>query len=367
MSLSKIIPDDLGSCPPLSFNWRCAPADELDRAVFSLLDFSLLVVEVGDVAKSHLVISLIDLLRGRPGITISELAAHFGKSERSIYRWLREISTELRLPVRSWKGGYYLPEDSDSRTVSLTPEELLVLSLSLKSRLFVAGSPLKSHAEAAWAKIRDAAPTVDLDAASDLAVVHSVNIKAPPFDVDAGIANAIQSAVVERRSLQVSYRSQKSDRVKTYVIDPYALVFRRHSWYVLAHSQEHDEVIQMRLGRFQTVEPTGQRFNLPLDFSADEFFRWSWEAWGGGKPTRVVVRFHPRVAAMIAETERHPTQKVQIEPDGSAHFEATVSSIEEFGSWVLSYGEYATVLEPQSLIDYVTSNATGLLANHKSG
>jgi predicted DNA-binding transcriptional regulator YafY len=322
-------------------------------------------MEVYAVAKSHLVISMIDLLRSSPGITIAELAAHFGKSERSIYRWLREISTDLRLPVQYRDGGYHLPSQPETRTVSLTPQELLVLRMSLKSRLFGSGSPFKQHAESAWNKIRDAAPSADLESTSDLAAAHSIGVSVPPFEVDPDVAQAIQSAVVDCRRLRVVYRSQKSDQVKDYTIDPYALVFRRHSWYVLAFSHEHEKVIQMRLGRFQRVQATRETFRVPLDFSVDDHFRWSWEAWAGGEPTRVVVRFHPRVAKMIAETERHPTQVVHVEEDGSAVFEATVSGIQEFGSWVLGYGEYATVLQPKSLRDLVLTNARGILSNHQ--
>jgi proteasome accessory factor B len=307
---------------------------------------------------------MIDILRNRPGISISELAMHFGKSERSIYRWLREISTELRLPVRFEDGGYYLASEASDRAVSLTPEELLVLKLSLNSRLFGPGSPLRAHAVAAWAKIRDAAPGLNLDSMSELTSTHSIAVNAPPFEVEPEVAQLIREAIADHRRLRVVYRSQKSDRTKNYVIDPYAMVFRRHSWYVLALCRAREKVVQFRLGRFQSAKATGETFQPPLDFSADAYFRWSWEAWGGGEPTRVMVRFHPRVARMIEETQRHPSQIVRDEPDGSVIFEATVSSIEEFGSWVLGYGGFATVIEPKALRDYVVANIADAAANY---
>lgn len=317
------------------------------------------------MAKSHLVIAMIDLIKNQPGITITELADHFGKSERSMYRWLREISSDLRLPVQSQNGGYYLPDD-DSRVVSFTPQELLVLRLGLKSRLFAPGTPLRDHAESAWEKIRDGALPHCLESAAALAGGHSVGLSAPPFEADPDVARAIERAVVESRRMRAVYRSQRSDEVKSYVIDPYALVFRRHSWYVIGYCHEHEKISQFRLGRFRSAAVTGERFEAPSDFSVDDYFRWSWEAWGGGEPTRVVVRFDSSVAEMIAETQRHPSQVVHMEPDGSAVFEATVSSIAEFGTWVLGYGRHATVIEPEGLREYVLEHGRGILANHKT-
>lgn len=316
------------------------------------------------MAKSHLVISMIDILRKRPGISVAELAAHFDKSERSIYRWLREISNDLHLPVQFRDGGYYLPPEPQTRAISLAPEELLVLRLSLKSRVFGPGTPLRAYAESAWEKIHAAAPACDIECSSELASTHSIGVVVPPFEVDSDLAQAIQSAVVRHCRLKAVYRSQKSNRTKSYVIDPYAIVFRRHSWYVVAFCRARDKVVQFRLGRFLSVTPTGEAFQPPADFSVEDYFRWSWEAWGGGEPTRVVVRFDPRVARMIEETQRHPTQIVSNEPDGSVVFEATVSSIEEFGTWVLGYGRHATVLEPKALRDYVLTNISGALENY---
>ncbi len=237
------------------------------------------------MAKSHQVISMIGLLRSSPGITISELATHFGRSERSIYRWLHEITVDLRLPVVYENGGYRLPSEPEPREVSLDPQELLVLRMSLRSRLFGPGSPFKQHAESAWAKIRDASRRADIDSAHALSESNAMGVGAPPFETDSDTAQALRNAVAQHLRLRAVYRSQKSDRIKDYTIDPYALVFRRHSWYVLAFSYEHDEIIQMRLGRFQRVEPTGETFKVPADFSVEDHFRWSWEAWSGGEPT----------------------------------------------------------------------------------
>lgn len=314
--------------------------------------------------KSALLIKMIDLIRNKPGITISELANSTGRSERTVYRWLSELTVDIQTPAQFKDGGYYIADSPDPIAVDLTPEELLALKISLKSSPFGDGSPIKTNADSAWKKIRDAAPWERLSAARDLAANHSVGVTVTGADANPDIIEAIEDALNTHNRLRVLYRSQKSNEIKEYLVDPYAVVFRRHSWYLLAFSQEHSKVIQMKLARFKGVSKTNTSFQVPEDFSVEEHFRFSWEAWSGGEPTRVRVRFSPRVAKMISETKRHPTQIIHQEPSGSVVFEADVAGIEEIAIWIMGYGKHAEALEPQSLRDYIVEHILGSAENY---
>ncbi len=311
------------------------------------------------MTKTALLIDMIDRLRSRPGITIAELAGSLGRSERTIYRWLNELTADVGVPVYCRGGGYYLAREH-SPGLQLTAEELLATRLGLKSAAFAPGSPLCEQAGAAWRKIRQAASPEALAATQIAGDGYSLHITAPEGTMDGAVSAELEKAIAGRKRLRVSYRSQKSNEVKEYVIDPYAMVFRRHSWYLLAHCHEHGRIAQFKLVRFRRVEQTGHCFRVPEDFSADGYFGSSWEAWGGGEPTTVRVKFTPRVAAMIAETRRHPTQQTTLQPDGSAIFEVTVSGIEEIGIWVMGYGGEAEVLDPPELRDYVATQVRGM-------
>ncbi|MCL5105307.1 MAG: transcriptional regulator [Armatimonadetes bacterium] len=316
------------------------------------------------MAKSALLIKMIDLLKTRPGITVGELAAILGRSDRTVYRWLNEIAVDLQSPLYCHDGGYYFAGKPDLREVDLTPEELLALRLSLKSSLFGDGSPIKKYAESAWLKIRDAARFEELVEARSLASSRVVNINAPAGDVPTGLIETLEMAIDRRERLKVIYRSQKSGEVKDYTIDPYAMVFRRHSWYVLAFCYEQEKVIQMKLVRFRDAVKLGVRFDPPDDFSVDDYFDLSWEAWAGGEPTRVRVRFDQCVAPLIAEVKRHRTQVIHPSDDGGIIFEATVAGIEEIAIWIMGYGRHAEVLEPESLRRQIAGHVSGMAATY---
>lgn len=316
------------------------------------------------MAKSALLIKMIDILRNKPGITIAELSETLGRSERTVYRWLSDLCADLETPAVCRDGGYYLVEKSVSKLIDLSSEELLALRMSLKSSPFGPGSPVKEYAESAWLKIRDAVPNESISAAGELVKKHSIKVTAHSDLDNPGIVKALENAVRNHRRLRVLYRSQNSGATKPYVIDPYAMVFRRHSWYLLAFSQEHDKVIQMKLIRFLSVVDTGLEFEPPSDFSIEEHFSSSWEAWSSEEKVRVRVRFSPKVAQMICESSHHPIEIVRREADGGIVLEAEVAGIKEIAIWIMGYGRDAEVLEPEELREYIIDHIMGSIRNY---
>ncbi|MHB9037371.1 MAG: helix-turn-helix transcriptional regulator [Armatimonadota bacterium] len=314
------------------------------------------------MVKSTLLIKTIEMLKKRPGVTVRELAAEFDRSERSIYRWLSELAGDLGTPIYCSDGGYYLNEWSDSGTIDLIPEEILALRLSLKSSPFGPTSPIGMHAQSAWRKIRASVSRDGLIAARDMAATHAVRVNVPSSNIDSRTVHALETGVTERHRLRVLYNSQNSGKIKEYLIDPYAMVFRRHSWYLLAYSHGHHDVRQFKLVRFKSVIDTGKQFAAPKNFDVSKYFSLSWEAWAGGEPTVVRVRFSPRVAPMIKESRRHPTQVLHSQPDGSVIFEVCVAGIEEIAIWIMGYGKDAEVLEPDTLRDHILEHVNGMLS-----
>ncbi len=302
---------------------------------------------------------MIDRLRAHPGITVGELAAGLGRSERTIYRWLSELTVDMGVPVFCRGGGYYLARNGNSMP-ELTAEELVAVRMAIKGAPLSDGSRVGAHARSAWQKIKGSAPAARLDFANELASRYSVRVTAPEGPAQDKIASQLENAIARRTRLRIVYRSQKSNEVKSYTVDPYSLVFRRHSWYLLAHCHEHGRVVQFRLARFREITDTQEVFELPPDFSADDYFASSWEAWGGGELVKVRVRFSPGVSAMVAEVQRHPSQKVFDQPDGSVIFEATVSGIQEIAIWILGFGKEAEVLDPPELRSYVAEHAIAM-------
>lgn len=312
------------------------------------------------MAKAALLMDMIELLRARPGITVDELSTNLGRSSRTIYRWLSELTSDIGVSVLSTGGGYFLEEGSDPQNHHLSAEELLAVHTAIRSLSISDVSPLRTQMQSAWLKIKDCASGRALEFSNQLACGYDIRFTVTQGSIDPGIPRTIEKAIGQRKRLKIVYRSQKSNRVKNYVIDPYVLVFRRHSWYLMAHSHEHDKVVMFKLLRFREAYLTDEDFNVPESFSVQDYFKYSWEARAGDEPTIVRVRFSPAVAEMVGEARRHHTQVVYPQDDGGIIFEATVAGYEEIAIWILGFGKEAEVLEPLVLRDLIRTHAAAM-------
>jgi predicted DNA-binding transcriptional regulator YafY len=99
-----------------------------------------------------------------------------------------------------------------------------------------------------------------------------------------------------------------------------------------------------------------ERYHIPGDFDVDAYMGTGWGAMRGGtgEPVDVVLRFGPEAGQWVAEEYWHPSQKVEVQSDGSVLFRLRIAAITpEFVNWTLYYGCRVEVLEPESLRERV--------------
>jgi predicted DNA-binding transcriptional regulator YafY len=314
------------------------------------------------MVKSILLLQMMDLLREHPGLSIEQLADRLGRSPRTVYRYLESLSAELHVPIYCDRGGYFLADRSVGSRLELSPKEVLAVRLALTGGAMQKPGPFTEHALVAWQKIEGALTSDTVESVNAALKVNAVSV--PAFasdDIAPEIAKCVANAVERNKRLEMIYRSLRSGETKTLTVDPYALVFRKHNWYIIAHSKSHNRTIQLKLVRVVQAKPTGETFQLPHDFSVDNYYAKSWEMWTSGEEWRARVKFSPRVAQLIRESKRHPTQRIEDQPDGSVILSVTVSGLEEIGFWILSYGSDAEVLEPAELRTHIRETAEKML------
>jgi predicted DNA-binding transcriptional regulator YafY len=130
-------------------------------------------------------------------------------------------------------------------------------------------------------------------------------------------------------------------------------------WYLVGHCRLRGEVRTFRVDRIQRAVHIEQNFAVPDDFDLQMYMRRTMYE----PSTNVVVRFAPRIAALIRE-DRAPWMHVADQEDGSIHVQFGVSTLEWVVGWVLSYGGVAKVLEPPELIERVHKAAQGALKQY---
>jgi len=307
-------------------------------------------------------LKIITLVKANPNLNRSDLARLCEvDSVRTIQRDINSLAL-AEIPIY-WSGkGYEIMPNFFLPPMALTIEEAFSLVLSAKVYAEGEGQFHRSTLESAISKIIATLP----QSAKELLETGSSKISVERRKVsDTGdLIGKIYQAIMESKQLRIVYYSYSSNRVSERIVDPYALTFRRRSWYLIGYCHTKQKVLMFRTSRIKTMKYTGESFKPPQNFSVDNYFGKSWQVMTG-EETKVIIRFYPEVAPLIKEVEWHPTQQIIDLPDGSILFIATVAGTKEISLWILSYGDKAEVLFPENLRKEMINTARKMYRRYK--
>lgn len=168
--------------------------------------------------------------------------------------------------------------------------------------------------------------------------------------------NEMVEALLQNNRLRFEY-THNDGRAATLEISPLSLVIFDHQFYVLA--QRDRGFYPYRFARMSCVERLNEQFSYP---TKGEYDPRSILAQGFGIHTHgtgpvediEVVLSEPW--ASFALTHRwHPSQRVVRLDEGRVSVTLQVRLCREIQTWVLGFGEYATVVKPEQLRDEVAS------------
>jgi predicted DNA-binding transcriptional regulator YafY len=298
------------------------------------------------MSKYDRLLHLLNLLRSSNNLKAVDLARKCEVSERTIYRDIMSLSS-ANIPIY-FDDGYKLLTDAFLPPLNFSLEEYLLLKLGLNSSPMSVNTPLGKSAKKIIAKIDSSLSPEVKNRLGDLGDPLRINLKTTgDFSKLSLIFNLIEQSILSKRTVGLDYESLESGKGSREV-DPYALVFKRHSWYLLGFCHHRQETRTFRLNRIKKVTLTDRSFERKSDFSVEEFFRDSWEIYQG-KLTEVKLRFFGKAIKVIESGPHHPSEIITREKDGSLLYSVKVKGTEEISRWILGFGEMVEVLEPEDL------------------
>lgn len=308
----------------------------------------------------------------RLGATLRQIADEAGVSQKTALRdlaLLRDIGFPVTETVgergrKHWKldGQTGLPH------LNFTLEEAAALYLGRQFLEPLAGTYFFHGAQSAFQKIRSTL--------GDAALRHLEKLAAAFYHKTHGLADysakgelidQIVRAIEDRRLTVITYRSLRAtEPVTHYDVHPYALVWHKQALYLIAWSAGHRQVRTFKVDRIAAAETQHLQFTRPAAFDPHRFLAGSFGIFQGDGPLQSIrVRFTPAAARLVAEKTFHPSQRLTPQPDGSVIAEYELSSLEEFTSWILSWGKEAEVLEPKELRERIIGALSGSLGNYR--
>lgn len=312
-------------------------------------------------------------MRHPGGLTLYELAAALRVTPRTMRRYLSELGREYELDqsldrpggARRWR----IPASDLPRKIELRRTQAYALLAARRIFQTLEGSALFEEIDMAVNKLLGLAQRPGRGPNAGRADVRLEDrflyLPFAPKDYSERTEELddLFQAVSDLRVLTLMYRSANKSVEEKVTVHPYAMVLHRDSIYCVGYHVERGEVRTLLLDRMRHTQasPT-DRFELPDNFSIDDYFQGEFGIWKAEEKHRVVVEFDPPASQYVRMRRIHPSQKVTLLPGGRLRLSMQVGNLTQLTSWILEWGKSARVVEPEELKVRVKGELLGALA-----
>lgn len=171
--------------------------------------------------------------------------------------------------------------------------------------------------------------------------------------------DVILEAMYKNRKVKMKYSRYGSNEVKESIACPYCLKLFSRRWYVVmaveSKKRQKQLLVVYSLDRIKQIEMLDEKFILPDDFNAADFFK---ECFGvvvgdGTEAQTIQLRAFGRERYSMKDLPIHHSQRLIAERDDYADFELHLRPTADFKAYLASRGQWLVVLSPQSLANEV--------------
>lgn len=181
------------------------------------------------------------------------------------------------------------------------------------------------------------------------------------------LTNIIE-AMKENIVVLVTHKNFMHKKSYTFPVEPYCLKIFQKRWYLLAKSVNDGKMRIYGLDRLENVEATTDRFSMPEDFNAKEYFSTFFGVVTDENIAveRIIIRAYRQHQQYVRSLPIHPSQKELYANDTYADFELRLRPTYDFIMELLRVGNMIEVIEPQTLRKTMKGWASGLWDLYKN-
>lgn len=301
--------------------------------------------------KTDRLIGILSVLLQQEKCTAPELAEKFEVSRRTINR---DIETLCRagIPictVQGSGGGIRIMEGYRMDRTLLTSKDMKMILAGLRSLDSVSGS---SYYGQLMEKLKPGAS--DFVSGRDSVLI---DLSSWYKESLAPKISLLQDAVEERKLVSFLYFASAGDSIRT--IEPCYLIFKWSSWYVWGWCLKRKDFRLFKLNRMENIKKTTEGFaprQVPIpDLSNEKIFPAN---------IRVKVLFEPEMKWRLVE--EFGCECFKIQEDGWLLFQMNYTDDKILLGWLLTFGEKARVIEPESIREKLLHTAEKIVSFYQS-
>lgn len=288
--------------------------------------------------KINRLLEITIILLNHKTVTAKELADRFNVSTRTIYRDVEALSS-AGVPVYTNKGncgGISLLEDYILNKAFLSDSEIEGLLLALQT-MRVTRYP---EIEAVLQKIGSIFKNNN---AHDWIDINFAGWCSNPNESDK--LNKIRDAILNKNVISFDYINANGDKSNRFA-EPYKLSFYTHTWYLSAYCLKRNDYRIFRLSRIKNTQLTDKNFEKREDVEKQIPMQ------GYSTPfTEYKLRFSEKVLNRLYDD--FDERFISKNDDGSISVAVTMPDDEWICGYIMSFGQYVEVVEPEHVRDII--------------
>ncbi|MCC6775012.1 MAG: WYL domain-containing protein [Gemmatimonadaceae bacterium] len=160
---------------------------------------------------------------------------------------------------------------------------------------------------------------------------------------------SVATATLQRRRLQIVYRSRGKDEVTGRTVSPQRLVHYRDNWYLDAWDELRAALRSFAIDRIQCATVLDDVAIDRSDAELDGYFGSAYGIFAGPATRTAVLRFSAERARWVAEENWHPHQEGRFLPGGRYELQLPYGDPRELLMDILRHGVHVEVVAPPEL------------------
>jgi predicted DNA-binding transcriptional regulator YafY len=298
------------------------------------------------ILKINRLLGITILLLNRETVTAKELAERFGVSTRTIYRDI-DVLSSAGVPVFTNKGnggGISLLENYSLNKTLISEYESESLLLALKT--------LKAAKYPEIDTILEKIGAVFKHSETDWVHIDFSPWESTPNEHNKFIE--IKKAILDRKRISFEYVSSAGEKTSR-EIEPMKLIFKGQAWYLWGYCVRKNDFRVFRISRIKNVKVTNEIFKRRNYVDKNQ----GNETENIRSPVCLKLKFYPQVLHRLYDD--FDDEMIVRNSDGTCTVEVQFPEDEWVYGYLLSFGSYVEILEPQHIRDIIADRAKKLL------
>lgn len=316
------------------------------------------------MSKTSQCIKLLRILYSRKQpVNITELAGELETNPRNIPEYVKElrlIGFEIE-PVHGKYGGYVLNRDSTFPAVRLSDSEREAFMTGYEYLLARNDFMEIENYKKAMQKVSSA--IINRDSMIDEPMlVYRFPLVMPQEDLEKRYL-AIQQCVSNKTVLEMEYLTQKNEITKR-AIHPYKLFMYNNAWFVLGFDESKGAILYFKLNRIQSFTVQHRQFVRLLTYKESDYLD-EYGMKNNGEWYPIKLKLTGNYAMLVKERVYGKEQTVESVDDKTTILSVSMQGRENILVFVLGFGEYCEVLEPEWLKERLIETIDTIYGKYK--